>query len=122
MEHGIGEPIPSQHARTPAEEDGEVDQGARILDPEFKVRTHREDEALRNEMSGAFASLTKDAVLTLATCALGAFVQYAYPRSSHVVLPSLTNLNRGWSQENIVGANRFWPVEFDEDPKGIVFA
>jgi MFS family permease len=54
--------------------------------------TEYERAALKREHDGSLASLTKELIVILVTCALGAVAQ-------------------GWSQESIVGANISWPVD-----------
>lgn len=46
-----------------------------ILHRSDRARTKAENDALIDENKGALASLTKDTILTLVTCAIGALVQ-----------------------------------------------
>lgn len=63
--------------------------------PQRKKRlTELEKKALRLERQGSLQSLTKEVIVIIATCAIGAIAQ-------------------GWSQESIVGANIIWPARLD---------
>ncbi|KAJ1322959.1 MFS transporter SP family solute carrier family 2 (myo-inositol transporter) member 13 [Microdochium nivale] len=98
MRHPMPDTSPDQQPTTDPANPGIAAPGAAhhipMLRRSDRARTKVEDEALKNENQGALVSLTKDTILTLATCAIGALVQ-------------------GWSQENIVGANNHWPRELE---------
>ncbi|KAF4630834.1 hypothetical protein G7Y89_g7299 [Cudoniella acicularis] len=83
----------TSHTNGEAGSDGISSTNSNFLTAEEKVLSRKECAALDRESAGTLDGLTKDLVVVLATCAMGAVVQ-------------------GWSQESIVGANLDWPLEF----------
>lgn len=67
--NGSGNPQPNSHS--PAH----TSQTVNLLSAEDKILTTIEFAALEREKNGTLSSLTKDLIVTLATCAVGAVVQ-----------------------------------------------
>lgn len=74
-----------------------------------------EERALHEEDNPRLLRQPKQLKVVLMACAIGAIVQYG---SFFVFFLPMADLLRGWSQENLTGANLSWPDELFNTQNG----